>query len=228
MVSGGGIAMTTLKNDRDFMSARKRLVKLRMLKRHTERFLVHLELEDSEEQMKSLNKDITDLESKLLEYIFWEPTDPFHSLTSISLVPKALIATRVWLGWTQHELAQRAGLSRKMIHNYERDQYKRTNVETVLRIASAIESEVVKRAASEKHRERFLPTFELSDAPLPPMRTDTSLTKGLWGDHASPDWQEVALRADEDREYTIDELDCFNSSLDSEPDSAPTEQSEHI
>lgn len=202
--------MKVIKTDREFVSVRSELMKLRMLKKHNTRFLENLEIENGDRFLEQLNDDITSLESRLIEYVTWQTVHPEKSFDSAARLPKALIGTRVWLGWSQQELANRVGVSRKMIHNYEREHYRRTNLETIMRIAAALEDGVAAFARTPGNSSRFVQSFRLADEPLSFVPEKSNVA--FFDDRAEFDWRAAPLKFDEDGEYSVHEIECFDAS----------------
>jgi hypothetical protein len=127
-----------INNDLEYGRRRRDLSKYIALKRRLELLFKDLEWQD-EQLLSFLESRISQTSEALSHYQKrLEAQVDATALSNLSCLPPALIQSRLWLGWSQKELADRTGLTSVKICRYERAEYASTNLRTVMRIARAI------------------------------------------------------------------------------------------
>jgi len=88
-------------------------------------------------------------------------------VNSISDLPKALIMSRISMGLTQKDLAERLGMKEQQIQRYENTEYGSTSFKTLVSIVKALDLKITEDVFLPKEsREKNLLLSKLSDAGL--------------------------------------------------------------
>jgi DNA-binding XRE family transcriptional regulator len=84
------------------------------------------------------DQELANCESQLQEF---EITSKFHEFKLVGKcrnIGKDLIASRIALSWTQDTLAEKSNISRRMISQYEHDEYSQVSLKRIIQIEAAL------------------------------------------------------------------------------------------
>ncbi|MXP54226.1 helix-turn-helix domain-containing protein [Pantoea sp. Seng] len=119
---------------------------------------------------------------------------------NISELPKALIRSRVYLGLTQLDLAQKLGMKEQQVQRYENTEYASASFSTILSVVDALDLKITEGVfLPEASREKNLLLEKLNDAGLDPAfiekrispRDINKLDISLWVDKVSERVSEI-------------------------------------
>ncbi len=137
--AGGGIV---IRSERGFFSAKRRISKLKVLKAKIEQISNSLTLAEQaaslvvQEAIELLTKETI----RYGEISRGSIEIDIEQLKAIAELPQALIESRTALGWSQSELAARAGMPLSQLSRYERTEYKSISLARVQLIAKLLYS----------------------------------------------------------------------------------------
>lgn len=150
--------MPAITSHQDYKRITRQVRMLGQFRRRAEQMLDLYELEEKVLLLSNIDARVRDMKADLNDYAALQQIEPVSALLNIQDLAQKLIHTRIWLGWSQRKLGLRAGISGKSINDYERRRYLRTNLETLLLIADALQ-QGLRDKAEVKQRWRSRPSL---------------------------------------------------------------------
>jgi DNA-binding Xre family transcriptional regulator len=97
-------------------------------------------------QIESLQSQLEAVKSEVKEYEKLKVgKTKLDSLETIANLPLLLIKWRIANNWTQKELSKKLGLAEQQVQKYENTNYSTATLETLSRVATALQQNVCKR-----------------------------------------------------------------------------------
>jgi DNA-binding XRE family transcriptional regulator len=113
-----------------------------------DRLLEEFAIERPAALVAGLNDRIVAFEAELAEYDACQQIDQGDCLQTVKFLPNRFASVRIWLGWSQTDLARKTGISPQLIHKYEKETYLRTNLATLIKVAAVLEDGVAQKRAA--------------------------------------------------------------------------------
>lgn len=147
-----------IKNQRQFEQARRQLARWNALKSRLSKLSLAFSIDetaliDTAEQKIACLQQNLDVYQDLRRNRFAEQ----DILKAASKLPTSLIKARIALGWSQSELARRAGLQYQHIYRYEKNVYSAVNLCRAIKIAGVLQEALTEHESALKELESLLP-----------------------------------------------------------------------
>lgn len=148
--------MSEINSDEQFRQTRALVYRLKNLRQRTERVLTDFNIPNSDDYIEVIDRNIESNESELARYAAYRAVDPDGIFDILSRLPELLKHARVWLGWSQTDLGKNTGIHPRDINKYEKAGYRRTNLETILKITKVLTTAIDGRSQACRREIGFL------------------------------------------------------------------------
>jgi ribosome-binding protein aMBF1 (putative translation factor) len=142
--------MTMFRSNKHFAKFRRDLSSMKALRQRVSAMLRDFELQD-DQVLPTLDSRIEQLSQQLSQYSqrHIAEIDADH-LALLPDLPCLLIKARLFLGWTQKELAERTGLRAAQICTYEKESYVSIRLGKAIEIAEVMRGQLAKSRSSQE------------------------------------------------------------------------------
>lgn len=127
-----------LKNDREYVSTKKKIRKLEDALRIADKTTVEMPDFIFDAMVAGIQSQIDDMKAEVQEYEQLAGSNTI-AVESLENIGELLIKARISHGYNQKNLAAKVGLSPQQIQKYEADEYQSADLKKIVEIAAALE-----------------------------------------------------------------------------------------